>query len=169
MDFIKDKVLGYNILKLESLNDLFTLIKILDNEIDYYDKNIIVPLDIRIGYCQDCDIKSTGNIIIGGKGEYISKLNAMKDILFTKSDSVARGGILSAGENISAGIVGSRAHIPTTLIVPKYGKISAAVAFKNTVFCFGKTKMILDENYENINVHFNEETRRIEIVKSSLG
>ena len=168
VDFIKDKVLGYNILEMKSFDDLVNLINILDNEIDYYDKNIIVPLDIRIGYCQECDIKSTGNIIIGGRGEYISKLTAMKDILFTKSDSIARGGVLSAGENISAGIVGSKAHIPTTLIVPKYGHISVAVAFKNTIFCFGKTKMILEENYENINAHFNEETRSIEISKSSL-
>jgi len=167
VDFIKDKVLGYNILKMNTLNDLYNLTKILDNEIDYYEKNIIVPLDIRIGYCQDCEIKSTGNIIIGGKGEYISKLTAMKDILFTRSDSVARGGILCAGENISAGIVGSKADIPTTLIVPKFGKISVAVAFKNTIFCFGKTKMILEETCENINAHFNEETRRIEIGKSS--
>ena len=168
VDFIKDKVLGYNILKMNSFKDLSTLINILENEIDYYDKNIIVPLDIRIGYCQDCNIKSTGNIVIGGRGEYISKLTAMKDILFTKADSVARGGILSAGENISAGIVGSKAHIPTTLIVPKYGKISAALAFRNTIFCFGKTKMVLEETCKNINVYFNEETRSIEIGKSSL-
>jgi len=168
VDFIKDKVLGYNILKMKSLNDLVSLTGILDNEIDYYEKNIIVPLDIRIGYCQDCEIKSTGNIIIGGKGEYISNLTAMKDILFTKSDSIARGGILSAGENISAGIVGSKANIGTTLIVPKFGRISAAVAFKNTIFCFGKTKMVLEETCENINAHFNEETRRIEIGKSSF-
>jgi len=168
LEFIKHKVLGYNILNLDSVNDLLNLINILDNEIDYYDKNIIVPLDIRIGYCQDCDIKSTGNIIIGGKGEYVSKLNAMKDILFTRSDSVARGGILSAGKNISAGIVGSRAHIPTTLMVPNYGKISVARAFRNTIFCFGKTKMVLEETCENINLHYNEETRRIEIVKSSV-
>ncbi|MCE5220684.1 MAG: FapA family protein [Clostridium sp.] len=168
VDFIKDKVLGYNILKMSSFKDLSTLMNILENEIDYYDKNIIVPLNIRIGYCQDCDIKSTGNIVIGGRGEYISKLTAMKDILFTKADSVARGGILSAGENISAGIVGSKAHITTTLIVPKYGKISAALAFKNTIFCFGKTKMVLEETCENINAYFNEETRRIEIGNSSL-
>jgi len=168
LEFIKHKVLGYNILNLDSVNDLLNLINILDNEIDYYDKNIIVPLDIRIGYCQDCDIKSTGNIIIGGKGEYVSKLNAMKDILFTRPDSVARGGILSAGKNISAGIVGSRAHIPTTLMVPNYGKISVARAFRNTIFCFGKTKMVLEETCENINLHYNEETRRIEIVKSSV-
>ncbi|BCZ47850.1 hypothetical protein psyc5s11_39170 [Clostridium gelidum] len=168
VDFIKDKVLGYNILNMKSLNDLVTLLNILENEIDYYDKHIIVPLDIRVGYCQDCSIKSTGNIVIGGRGEYISELTAMKDILFTRSDSVARGGILSAGENISAGIVGSKAHIPTTLIVPTSGKISAAVAFKNTIFCFGKTRMILEETYENINAHYNEETRRIEISKSSL-
>ena len=168
VDFIKEKVLGYNILNMKSLNDLVTLLNILENEIDYYDKHIIVPLDIRVGYCQDCNIKSTGNIIIGGRGEYISELTAMKDILFTRSDSVARGGILSAGENISAGIVGSKAHIPTTLIVPTSGKISAAVAYKNTIFCFGKTRMVLEETYENINAHYNVETRSIEISKSSL-
>ena len=168
VDFIKEKVLGYNILNMKSLNDLVTLLNILENEIDYYDKHIIVPLDIRVGYCQDCNIKSTGNIIIGGRGEYISELTAMKDILFTRSDSVARGGILSAGENISAGIVGSKAHIPTTLIVPTSGKISAAVAYKNTIFCFGKTRMVLEESYENINAHYNVETRSIEISKSSL-
>jgi uncharacterized protein (DUF342 family) len=168
VDFIKENVLGYNILNLNSLNDLITLINILDNEADYYDKNIIVPLDIRIGYCQDCDIKSTGNIIIGGQGEYVSKLSAMKDIIFTKADSVARGGVLSAGENISAGIVGSRAHVQTTLMVPEYGKISAAEVFRNTILCFGRIRMVLEEDYKNINVHFNSETREIEIVRSSV-
>lgn len=168
VDFIKDNVLGYNILNLTSLNDILTLVNILDNEIEYYDKNIIVPLDIRIKYCQDCDIKATGNIIIGGQGAYVSRLSAMKDIIFTRSDSVARGGILSAGGNISAGIVGNNAYVKTTLMVPEYGKISAAAVFRNTVLCFGKTKMILEEDYKNINAHFNSETRRIEIVKSAV-
>jgi len=167
-DFIKDKILGYNILKMNSMKELIKLLNILDNEIDYYNQNIIVPLDIRIGYCQECEVKSTGNIIIGGKGEYTSKLTAMKDILFTKHDSIARGGILSAGRNISAGIIGSKAHISTTLMVPKFGKIKAAVAFKNTIFCFGKIKLVLEETHENINVYFHEETRKIKIGKSGL-
>ena len=168
VDYIKENVLGYNILNLNSLNEIFTLVNILDNEIDYYDKNIIVPLDIRIGYCQDCDIKATGNIIIGGQGEYVSRLSAMKDIIFTKADSVARGGILSAGQNISAGIVGSRAYVQTTLMVPEYGRISAALAYRNTILSFGKVKMLLEEDYKNINVHFNSETRKIEMGKSSV-
>jgi len=168
VDYLKDKVLGFKIIEMKSLNDLRILLNILDNEIDYYDKNIVVPLDIRIGYCQECEIKSTGNIIIGGKGEYTSKLTAMKDIIFTRSDSVARGGILSAGENISAGIIGSKASISTTLIVPQWGKITAALAYSNTILCFGKTKMVLEEDYKNVNVYFNEKTRRIEIGKSAL-
>ncbi|OPJ62178.1 DUF342 domain-containing protein [Clostridium chromiireducens] len=168
VDYLKDKVLGFKIIEMKSLNDLRTLLNILDNEIDYFDKSIVVPLDIRIGYCQECEIKSTGNIIIGGKGEYTSKLTAMRDIIFTRSDSVARGGVLSAGENISAGVVGSKASISTTLIVPQWGKITAALAYSNTIFCFGKTKMVLEEDYKNINVYFNEKTRRIEIGKSAL-
>lgn len=169
VDFVKDKVLGYNILNLKSINDLKTLVNILDNEIDFYDKNIIVPLDIRIGYCQECEIKSTGNIIIGGRGEYTSKLTAMKDIIFTRSDSVARGGVLSAGQNISAGIIGSKACVATTLIVPQYGRVSATLAYRNTIFCFGKTRMVLEEDYRNINVYFDENTRRIEIGKTALS
>ncbi|NRY63424.1 DUF342 domain-containing protein [Clostridium beijerinckii] len=168
VDFIKGKILGLNILEIKSIYDLKTLLNILDNEIDYYDKNIIVPLDIRIGYCQECEIKSTGNIIIGGKGEYTSKLTAMKDIIFTRSDSVARGGILSAGQNISLGVVGSRAYIPTTLMVPQYGRITAAKAYANTVFCFGRTKVTLDEDLKNINVYFNSEKRAIEFGKTAL-
>lgn len=169
VDFIKEKILGYNILEIKSLRDLTNLIDILDNEIDYYDKNIIVPLDIRISYCQDCEIKSTGNIIIGGKGEYTSNLNAMKDILFTRSDSVARGGTLTAGRNISVGIVGSKACIPTILRVPRYGKINATLAYKNTIFCFGNLTMVLEETRKNINAYFDQDTRKIEIVKSALS
>lgn len=169
IDFIKDNVLGYNVLNMKSLDDFKTLLNILDNEIDYYDKNIIVPLDIRIGYCQECEIKSTGNIIIGGKGEYTSKLTAMKDIIFTRQDSVARGGILSAGQNISAGIVGSKAYISTTLMVPIYGTISAALAYRNTILCFGKVKIVLEKEYKNVNIHFDEKTRTIEIGKSALS
>ncbi|NRW45502.1 uncharacterized protein (DUF342 family) [Clostridium beijerinckii] len=43
VDFIKGKILGLNILEIKSIYDLKTLLNILDNEIDYYDKNIIVP------------------------------------------------------------------------------------------------------------------------------
>lgn len=167
MDYIKENVLGYNILKMKSIGDFMKSKIIVENEIEFYEKNIIVPLDIRIAYCQDCNIKSTGNIIIGGKGEYTSKLTAMKDILFTRSDAVARGGVLSAGQNISVGIVGSKACIQTTLIVPENGCITAAYAYKNTIFCFGKTKLNLEEDLKNISLYFNHETRSIEISKSS--
>ena len=162
IEYIKEKVLGYNILKMKSLNDLTILLNILDNEIEYYDKNSIVPLDIRISYCQDCEIKSTGNIIISGKGEFTSKLTAMKDIMFTKPDSVARGGIISAGNSIAAGIVGSRAEIPTTLIVPKEGKISAVLAYRNTTFKIGNVSANTEREYEHVQVFFNKKTRLIE-------
>lgn len=169
VDFIKEKILGYNILNLKSFNELHSLLEILENEIDFYDKHTIVPLDVRIGYCQDCEIKSTGNIIISGKGEYISNLNAMKDILFTKSNSIARGGTLTAGGNISAGIVGSPAYIATILKVPLDGKISATLAYKNTILCFGNNTKILDYDYKNINARYNRVEREIEIINSALS
>lgn len=168
VDYIKDHVLGYNILNLKSMNELNKLMEILENEIDYYDKNIVVPLDVRIGYCQDCEIKSTGNIIISGKGEYTSNLNAMRDIMFTQSNSVARGGSLTAGGSISAGIIGSIAAISTVLTVPLSGKISATYAYKNTTFCFGKKRLTIERDMENINVFYDSSIHDIQIVSSSL-
>lgn len=165
-DYIKDYVLGYNVLNIKTVDHLVYLNEILENELDYYDKNIIVPLDIRIGYCQDCEIKSTGNIIINGKGEYTSNLTAMKDILFTQSDSVARGGCLKAEGNISAGIVGSQAGVVTELCVPKDNKISATFAYRNTVFKFGNVTKILEKDMENINVIFDRDSYSILFLSS---
>ncbi len=162
-EYLKEKVLGYNILKMQSLNDLIMLSNILENEIEYYDRNSIVPLDIRLSYCQDCEIKSTGNIYITGKGEYTSVLTAMKDINFTRSDSVARGGIITSGNNITAGIVGSRAEIGTVLKVPKTGRISITHAYQNTTLFFDNYKYTLDREYINMQAFYNMSTRLIEI------
>ena len=168
VDYIKENVLGFGISNMSSIDDFYALNKIVDNEIEYYDDHVVIPLDIRLSYCQDCEIKSTGNIIIGGRGEYTSKLIAMRDILFTKSDAVARGGILSAGGNISAGVVGSKANIVTTLMVPLHGKITATLAYENTVLCFGKKKFVLEETYEKMSVHYNSHTREVEINRSAI-
>ena len=168
VDFLKEYVLGYNILKMKSIDELEKLLDILDNEIEFYEENIVIPLDVRLGYCQDCAIKSTGNIIISGKGEYTSNLNAMKDIIFTQSDSVARGGLLTAGGNISAGIIGSVAAINTVLSVPISETITATTAYKNTTFCFGKKKITLEKDMENINVYYDSSIHEIEIASSSL-
>lgn len=168
VNYIKDYILGYNILKLKSITELKRFIDIVENEIEFYDKNIIVPLDVRIGYCQDCEIKSTGSITINGKGEYTSKLNAMKDIMFTQRDSVARGGILTAGGNISAGIIGSTASISTILNIPLSRRITATGAYKNTTFCFGKKHITLEKDMENINVYYDSNIHEIKIAYSGL-
>lgn len=163
LDYIRENILGYNILNIKTVEDLIGLNNILEEEIEYYNKNIISPLDIRIGYCQDCEVKSTGNIIIGGKGEYTSKLIAMQDILFTRPDAVARGGMLSASKNISVGIVGSKAYASTILQVPENGTITAALAFENTTFCFGKASLTLEETKRNIKVYYDKDSRTVEI------
>ena len=165
-DFIKNHILGYNIFSINKMEYLLNLEEILENELDYYEKNIVVPLDIRIGYCQDCEIKSTGNIVINGKGEYTSNLTAMKDIIFTKPDSVARGGCLSAEGNISAGIIGSEAGVCTELRVPVNGTISATFAYRNTVFMFGKAKKVIEKDFDNINVIYDRDACSILILSS---
>ncbi|MBN1038945.1 MULTISPECIES: FapA family protein [unclassified Clostridium] len=169
VDLIRDKVLMNGMLDLNSMRQLNNFNNILDDELEYYNKNIIVPLDVKLNYCQDCYIKSTGNIIVNGNGEYTSYLNAMKDIIFAKPNSVARGGLLDAQGNISVGIVGSSACVATALKVPKSGRISATIAYPNTKFCFGNSTLILEEKLENINMYYDEHSRSIEISKSAYS
>ncbi|AGX43199.1 DUF342 domain-containing protein [Clostridium saccharobutylicum] len=157
VNFIRNKMMALNVLKIKSLEELSQLKELLENEIDFFSDGIIVPADIKIGYCQDCVIKSTGNIIIDGKGEYVSTLTALENIEFTQKDSVARGGIISAGKNIKLGIVGSPAGVVTRLEVAKTGIITANIAYINTVFCFDKKSRILDVSGKDIKAYMKED------------
>ncbi|OOM10501.1 FapA family protein [Clostridium saccharobutylicum] len=157
VNFIRNKMMALNVLKIKSLEELSELKELLENEIDFFSDAIIVPADIKIGYCQDCVIKSTGNIIIDGKGEYVSTLTALKNIEFTQKDSVARGGVISAGKNMKLGIVGSPAGVATRLEVAKTGIITANIAYSNTVFCFGKKSRILDVSGKDIKAYMKED------------
>lgn len=167
VDFIRNKMMGLNITKISSLDDLNILKELIENEIDFLGDDMIIPADIYVGYFQDCLVKSTGSIIVTGKGEYVSNLTALKDIIFLREDSVARGGVLSARGNIKLGIVGSPAGVQTKLEVMPDGIITANIAYNNTIFCFGKRSKILDVSGKNVRAYMNKE-REIIIEKFVL-
>jgi len=157
IDFIRNKMLGLNILKISSLNDLDTLRKLIENEVDCLEDDLIIPADINLGYCQDCIVKSTGSIIISEKGEYVSNLTAFKDIIFIRDDAVARGGTLSARGNIKLGTVGSPAGVATKLEVLPDGIITAKIAYSNTIFCFGNRYKTLDVSGKDVKAYMKED------------
>lgn len=156
-DFIRNKMMGLNILKISSLNDLDTLKELIENEVDFLEDDLIVPADINLAYCQDSMIKATGSIIISDKGEYVSNLTAFKDIIFIRADAVARGGTLSARGNIKLGTVGSPFGVTTKLEVLPDGIITANIAYINTIFCFGNRCKTLDASGKNVRAYMKND------------
>ena len=149
--------MGLNISNIKSIRDLDYLYELVEEEIDYYNDDMLIQSDIYVSYLQDSLVKSTGNIFVTGKGEYVTNLIALKNIEFLKSNSVARGGLISARGNIKLGTVGSTAGISTRIEVPKDGIITAEMAYSNTVFAFGKRSKTLDEDSKNLKAYTNKE------------
>ncbi|WP_293984022.1 DUF342 domain-containing protein, partial [uncultured Clostridium sp.] len=157
IEFLRSKVMGLNISNIKSIRDLDYLYELVEEEIDYYNDDMLIQSDIYVSYLQDSLVKSTGNIFVTGKGEYVTNLIALKNIEFLKSNSVARGGLISARGNIKLGTVGSTAGISTRIEVPKDGIITAEMAYSNTVFAFGKRSKTLDEDSKNLKAYTNKE------------
>lgn len=157
IDFLRSKVMGLNISNIQTLKDLDHLLELIEEEIDYYDDNMIIQSDIYVSYLQDSFVKSTGNIFVTGKGEYVTNLIALKNIEFIQSNAVARGGLISARGNVKLGTVGSSAGVSTRVEVPNDGIITAEIAYANTVFAFGKRSRILNEDSRNLKAYMNRD------------
>lgn len=149
--FIRNKLIGMGPLKIKFTSELHEFLLWLEKEREPFKEEVFIPVDIHMSYSQDSSIESTGTIYINGKGEYISKITARGDIIFTQNRAVARGGELKAGKKIAVKTVGSSAGVTTTLRVPKNGQITADVAYQNTEFFFGEMKYILETPSKDIN------------------
>ena len=164
---LKEKIIGYGPLGIKYSDELFELIKCIDNEIEIEMSKTTQPIDIYLGYCQDVKAQSTGNIFVTGKGEYVSNLNAKGNIEFFADGAVARGGILEAGNNIKAKIIGSIAGVSTILKVPKNGIITADIAYQNSVFIFGERRYLLESASKDVKAFVNKDGE-IEVEKFVL-
>lgn len=151
-NFIRGKIIGAGPLKIKFTSELSEFISWLDEEIKPLKGDIFIPIDIHVMYMQDSKIQATGTVYIDGKGEYVTDIEAKKDVIFTREGSVARGGSIKA-KNINAKVVGSAAGVITELRVPKTGNITADVAYQNTTFCFGEMKYVLDKASKGIKAY----------------
>ncbi len=148
--FIRNKILGLGPLKINDSEELREFCDVLQDEIDDMESIGVTAADIYIDYSQGAKIESSGNVYITGKGQYTSNILALGNIEFTADNSVCRGGELIAGNEIKLKTVGSTAGVSTVLKVPKNGKITADVAYSNTLFCFGDRQLLLETSSKDL-------------------
>ena len=165
--FIINKLLGLGPLKIKEIREIEDFKEILEEEIEEIENLIVIPADIYFPYAQGATIEASGSVFITGKGQYTSNIVALNNIEFTSDNSVCRGGTLSAGSEIKLKTVGSVAGVSTILKVPKKGRITADIAYNNTVFCFGEKQMMLEVSAKNVEAYLDK-TGEITIDKFDL-
>jgi uncharacterized protein (DUF342 family) len=154
--FIINKMLGMGPLKIQELKEMSDFQEIIEEEIEEIENLIVVPADIYLEYTQGSTIEASGSVFITGKGQYTSNIIALNNIEFVNEKAVCRGGTLSAGNEIKLKTVGSSAGVSTVLKVPKKGRITAEIAYNNTVFCFGEKQMMLEVSSKNVEAYLDK-------------
>ncbi|WP_244834770.1 FapA family protein [Clostridium sp. BJN0001] len=160
MNIIRNRIVGINALKIRRIGELIELSKLLQNEIDFND-DVIINLNTKVGYSQNSTIKSTGDIVVTGGGQFVSKLIAFNDVKFTMKDAVSRGGVISAGGNVELKTVGSSAGVITKIEASKDSIITADVAYPNTIFSFDGKSLRLDEASRNVKAYMSKDGKII--------
>jgi len=153
---IKNKILDIGTLNIRNYLELNDAVTIIDSKILVLDMDLTLPVNVLLDYCQDSVIKSSGNIILTGKGEYVSQIVATDSIIFQKDKSLARGGVLKAGKEIKCKIVGGSGGVSTKLIVESHGQIWAEIAYQNTRIVIGDREYVLDVPSKNVHAYIDE-------------
>ncbi|MCT8976154.1 FapA family protein [Clostridium sp. CX1] len=150
IDLIKGKLLGISPITIKHYSELDLILNYIDEIITILSATLALPVNVKVAYCQDCSINSSGDIFITGRGEYISDITANGSIYFTEEKSVARGGVLKAKKEIKCRTVGSTAGVATKLQVEKEGHIWVDVAYQNTIIVVGPRELVLDAPSKNV-------------------
>ncbi|MBK5240368.1 flagellar assembly protein A [Clostridium sp.] len=153
---IKHKILNLGPLSIEHYEELNDAVSIIDNKIVTLSIDLTLPVDVVLDYCQDSIIKSSGNVIFSGKGQYVSQIHASDSVIFKKDKSVARGGLIKAGKEIKCKTVGGNGGVSTQLIVENHGQIWAEIAYSNTRFVIGAREYVLDITSKNVHAYIDD-------------
>lgn len=154
-DLIRSKLIGIAPISIHHYSELDLIISSIDEIIFGFKNTLSIPVDIRMAYCQDSNIQSSGDVFITGRGVYISDITANGSIYFLHEKSVARGGILRAKEEIKCRTVGSTAGVATKLQVDKEGHIWVDTAYQNTIFLVGNREFVLEMPGRNIHAYID--------------
>lgn len=154
--FIINKMLGMGPLKIKEVKEIQDFLELVEQEAEEIENLTVIPADIYLGYTQGTEIEASGSVFITGKGQYTSNIAALNNIEFLGEKAVCRGGTLSAGNEIRLKTVGSSAGVITVLKVPKKGRITAEIAYNNTVFCFGEKQITLEISSKNVEAYLDK-------------
>lgn len=155
-ELLRSKLLGLGPISIKHYGELDSIVEKINILMLKIKSELSIPVTISIGYCQDSVVKSSGDILVLGKGVYISDITANGSIKFVDEKSVARGGSLRAGTELSCRIVGSSAGVPTRLQVDKNGSIYVDAAYQNTVFVIGNKEYTLEKPSKNIHAYLDQ-------------
>lgn len=154
-NFMNEKLIGFGPLKIKNFLELNIFNKLVKKHIKVLNETLKISVDMTLNYCQDSILNSSGNIIITGKGEYVSNINANERVIFLNSSSIARGGAIKAEKEIKCRKVGSEGGVSTKLAVGNEGQIWVDVAYQNTCFIIGEREYTLDVPSREIHAYLN--------------
>jgi uncharacterized protein (DUF342 family) len=152
---IRSKLIGISPISIEHHSILYKITEAIEEKLTFLNDILSIPVNVKVSYCQDSKIQSSGDVLISGKGEYISDIIANGNIYFMQERSVARGGSLNAKDEIKCRIVGSTAGVATKLKVEKNGHIWVDEAYQNTMFLIGNREYILDTPSRSVHAYLD--------------
>lgn len=155
---IKDKLIGIAPLNIKHYSELFEILENVSSRIKKLKSSLALAVNVKAAYSQDSSIVSSGDIIISGKGAYVSSITAQNNIYFTAEKSVVRGGNLKCQKEIKCKIVGSPGGVTTRLTVGECGHIWIDTAYENTLLNIGEREFILDHASKNVHVYINDKS-----------
>ncbi|WP_186429862.1 DUF342 domain-containing protein [Clostridium sp. BSD9I1] len=153
---MKHKLMGLAPINVKHYSELDLITKCIDSITREMDGALILPVNINLAYLQDSRIKSTGDVIITGKGQYVSEIIANGSIYFIGQKAVSRGGVLKAQNEIKCKVVGSEGGVKTTLMVERGGSIWCDIAYTNTVYVIGNREVVLNAPSKDIHAYLDD-------------
>lgn len=154
---LKIKYITRNFMLISNISELEYIVSLIQDKLLIINSLKDIQANVSLGYVQDCEIYSSGNIYIEGKGVYKSDVYAEEGIYFTsKGHSDLRGGKLFAKREIKAKIVGAPSGVTTELEVEKNGHIYCEIAHLNTIIKIGNMTAQLDESCKNLHAYIDK-------------
>lgn len=113
------KFTGLNPLRFEKGQEVFDILKILEDKTTMMQEHseMLRQSNITMAYVQNSVIRSSGDIIVSGRGAITSDLTAGGSIISNTSVSVVRGGKLCSGNRTCVKELGSNASVTCTVII----------------------------------------------------
>ena len=153
----RDKLIFFGPINIMHYKELEIIINLIDKKLVALNEFALHPVEVKFSYCQDSKIESTGNIIITGKGEYVSQIISNDGVYFTSPSSVTRGGCITSKNVIKCANVGSHAFVRTILKVESGGHIYIDKAYQNTKIIIGRREYIFNMPCKNIHAYLGKD------------